>query len=408
MAKFTWFDGNQGAFRWDDLHRFDVSRATQKVIIGEYNGVDGALEETRQPARFKMVLDQAETSEDANGDRFYTGGTVAKIYWYNSDGDVIKKATGLSVDLSHAWTFVQEGNARGLQAMLYDGGQVFVGSDDGMNPNGWNGDDIGTGYGDDTVRGRGGDDYIVDRGGSDIYNGGDGFDRVSYNEVFWQPWLGDQGIEADLRAGTVIGPDGTTDTLISIEGLRGTHFDDVMKGDSNHNIFLGLKGDDTINGRGGIDSVRYDRDIQQGGTNGVTVNLRTGTATDGFGDTDTLINIEDVRGSIFDDLLKDSSGDNTLQGRDGDDTLRASAGNDWLEGDNGADLFQFASRRFGADTIADFEVGTDQIEILKAKRFGQLTIEDNGDGNAVVSFARGEVELVGVSADDLSADDFLF
>ncbi|MCH7862247.1 MAG: hypothetical protein IH998_11265, partial [Proteobacteria bacterium] len=44
----------------------------------------------------------------------------------------------------------------------------------------------------------------------------------------------------------------------------------------------------TIDGGTGFDEVDYSNDAESGGTAGVTVNLATSTATDGFGDTDTL------------------------------------------------------------------------------------------------------------------------
>ena len=409
MGTFTWFDGNQGAYRYFDPYRYDITKTTKKKIEAEYNGRDGDLDETRQPASYEITLKGAKTKTDGNGNTFYTKGTITKITWYDSDGDKKMEASGLSINLKQFWAALNEGSDWMFRHLLLKDDHSFVGADDGMNPDGWDGDDIDTGFGDDTITANGGDDYIKDQGGTDTYDGGDGYDALSYDQLFWRPWLGDQGIDADLAAGTVVGPDGNTDTLISIEMLRGTYLDDVMRGDGgDYNQFMGLQGNDTIDGRGGLDEVRYDRDDDQGGTNGVMVDLKKGTATDGFGDTDTLINIERVRGSDYDDLLIDNNGDNRLRGYDGDDTLCASKGDDQLEGGSGADLFQFKGKKFGDNSIWDFEVGTDQIEILKAKRFGQLDIEDNSDGDAVISYGKSTITLDGVSADDLSADDFLF
>ena len=52
----------------------------------------------------------------------------------------------------------------------------------------------------------------------------------------------------------------------------------------------------------------------------------TGTATDGWGDTDTLLNIERISGSSFDDTLTGNGGGNRLQGNEGDDLLRGNGG----------------------------------------------------------------------------------
>ncbi len=50
---------------------------------------------------------------------------------------------------------------------------------------------------------------------------------------------------------------------------------DRFTGSANDEQFMGLRGNDTINGGGGDDLVRYDRDERWGGTlGGESVNLR--------------------------------------------------------------------------------------------------------------------------------------
>ena len=49
-------------------------------------------------------------------------------------------------------------------------------------------------------------------------------------------------------------------------------------------------------------------------SNGVEVDLSKGTAQDGLGGVDTLINIEEVRGSEHDDVLIGSDGNNFFRG----------------------------------------------------------------------------------------------
>jgi Ca2+-binding RTX toxin-like protein len=53
---------------------------------------------------------------------------------------------------------------------------------------------------------------------------------------------------------------------------------------------------------------------------GVVVNLATGTASDGYGGTDTLSGIENVRGSTFNDTLTGDANANWLEGGVGNDT----------------------------------------------------------------------------------------
>ena len=50
-----------------------------------------------------------------------------------------------------------------------------------------------------------------------------------------------------------------TDTLISIENVKGTHGDDVINGDGSANVLKGLDGKDTINGKGGDDTILPNR-----------------------------------------------------------------------------------------------------------------------------------------------------
>jgi Ca2+-binding RTX toxin-like protein len=115
-------------------------------------------------------------------------------------------------------------------------------------------------------------------------------------------------VTVNLAAGTATGAAGN-DTLININHVRGSHFgSDTLTG-SNSSLteqFEGRAGNDTIDGAGGIDMVRYDS-----ATEGVNVNLATNTALDGLGGTDTLSNIEGIRGSSFNDIL---TGGNTANG----------------------------------------------------------------------------------------------
>ncbi len=78
---------------------------------------------------------------------------------------------------------------------------------------------------------------------------------------------------------------------------------------------------------------------------GVTVNLSTGSATDGWGGpwnlqgTDTLLNIENVEGSDFNDNITGDAAANRLAGLGGNDMLNGGAGNDTMIGGGGNDTF---------------------------------------------------------------------
>ncbi len=201
---------------------------------------------------------------------------------------------------------------------------------------------------------RGSDDVNVRQvlqgdAGNDTIDGGAGIDFATYAGV--PLVLG--GINAFIEngSGTVNDKLGGTDTLINIEGLAGTHSNDILSGGLGDQWFHGNGGSDTIDGGFGNDWVIYGRD-----PSGVTINLGAGTATDGWnglggllalGGTDTLISIENAEGSDYADTITGSSGANELRGRAGNDTLNGGAGNDTLDGGAGNDTLDGGA---GADT----------------------------------------------------------
>ena len=171
-------------------------------------------------------------------------------------------------------------------------------------------------------------EIFMGNGGNDTIDGGQGYDRVDYT-------TSTAGVLVDLGAGTAQDGLGGTDELHNIEGVRGSAFNDTLLGSDGAEFesFEGREGNDSIDGRGGIDRVDYEH-----AKAAVTVNLATGAATaDGYGGSDTLVNIEDVRGSTFNDSITGNAGDNYLQGLAGNDTLVGGAGADQLAGGEGND-----------------------------------------------------------------------
>ncbi|MDF2231053.1 calcium-binding protein [Albimonas sp. CAU 1670] len=245
---------------------------------------------------------------------------------------------------------------------------------------------------DDVMVGNAYDNWFELGAGDDSVDGGAGaFDQVAYHSE-----TGGAGVSVDLALGTATDTYGDTDTIANIEGVRGSRWDDTILGDDADNTYRGLAGDDTLDGRGGEDEVRYDRDAGSGGTAGVTVNLALGTATDGFGDTDTLISIENVRGSDFADTIIGDAGANRIEGLGGDDILTGGAG---------ADLFRIRSADLGTDTITDFDQGVDKIRLDFVSDFSELTIVENADHAMVFGPDGFSLRIEGDSF-ALSATDF--
>src|SRR5262249_33904178 len=85
-----------------------------------------------------------------------------------------------------------------------------------------------------------------------------------------------------ISSGTVLG--GTAGDVI-----KGSAGADILIGNGANDFLTGGDGADSIQGGAGTDTVDYSVD---GGPGAVNVNLATGTATDSFGKTDTLVSIE--------------------------------------------------------------------------------------------------------------------
>ncbi|MCB1367408.1 MAG: hypothetical protein KDK00_06585 [Rhodobacteraceae bacterium] len=139
-------------------------------------------------------------------------------------------------------------------------------------------------------------------------------------------------------------------------------------------------------------------------------NLDNSNALDGGRGRDRLVGHggeDELRGKAGRDVLAGGAGDDTLYGGRGADRLTGGRGDDRLSGGAHADRFIFNGKA-GRDIIRDFEDGIDLMVIRGGDlAFDALTIRDANAG-AIVEFADTTIVLRGLTADQLSADDFLF
>src|SRR5690606_13486578 len=101
------------------------------------------------------------------------------------------------------------------------------------------------------------------------------------------------------------------------------------------------------------------------------------TATDGFGDTDTLIGIENVTGTSFADTIIGNASNNTIGGGVGIDTLTGGSGVDTFASGTGG----------GLDTITDFDASSDKLSLNQSannytynETLNALVDSDTGQG----------------------------
>jgi Ca2+-binding RTX toxin-like protein len=163
---------------------------------------------------------------------------------------------------------------------------------DGANViEGGGGDDVLSGRnGDDVLRGQAGNDTLIGGAGDDILDGGDGVDVVSYEDVY-------AGVRVDLGlTGAQNTRGGGVDTLIGVEGVKGTGYRDILVGTDGDNTFESRGGDDIIDGKGGADTAIY----EGASTNYTWSRNANGTWTvrdtrAGANGVDTLLNIETLK-----------------------------------------------------------------------------------------------------------------
>ena len=129
----------------------------------------------------------------------------------------------------------------------WDGNDVITGGNLNDTIYGDNGDDkLVGGAGNDTLYGGAGKDTLVGGAGNDLLNGGSGTDTVDYSTA-------SHGVAVDLGLGTATG-DGS-DTLVGIENVTGSGFDDTITGNTGSNVLLGGAGNDILHGGDGNDTL---------------------------------------------------------------------------------------------------------------------------------------------------------
>jgi len=229
----------------------------------------------------------------------------------------------------------------------------------------------------DELYGDVGNDFLNGGVGLNRIDGGDGVDLVSYSDL---QSLTSFGIEVNLDLGYANTRYDVTyyteDDLFSVENVQGSNYWDVISGDDFDNILSGLGGGDELRGGAGDDEIYggADNDLLETGAGKNVVDGEDGFDTltyansdvevyvhldpfnNGVGvaawlidydndgvfrveNNDTIMGVEAVEGSAFNDRLFGNGGANSLKGLAGDDYLDGGGGPDTLTGGEGDDLY---------------------------------------------------------------------
>ena len=238
--------------------------------------------------------------------------------------------------------------------------------------------------------------------GSDRIDGAAGDDIASYASAV-------TGVTIDLnvRGGTVTASDGAggTDTLVSVEGLIGSKFADVLTGGDGASSLSGGSGDDVLDGGGAGDDLvrgRLGNDLLIGGegtdtvsfdraTAGVTVGLAGGRGgANGGAGTDSLAGFEFIVGSQFDDTISATDGGNRVDGSGGNDVIRASHDGAVLIGGDGIDTLDFSN------VLGAVRIDLSQTGVQGTGYTGALTVV----GFEAVAGTNAADTLIGSAGDD--------
>jgi Ca2+-binding RTX toxin-like protein len=213
-------------------------------------------------------------------------------------------------------------------------------------------------------------EIFLGEAGSDLMDGGQGFDRVTYGGSLI-------GVDVNLggfSAGVAQDGWGGVDTLVSIEMVVGSRFDDTLAGSSDLfvEVFEGNEGSDLIDGGAITDLINFSNSNQviYSGTldTGVNVNLTTGLVTGGAGN-DTLTNINVVRGSTFADTLQGSTA-LVFEGFEGD------GGDDLIDGGAITDIYNQANNNRASYSKADGAVSVNLATGLATGADGNDTLSN--------------------------------
>lgn len=297
------------------------------------------------PSQFPTIA--AAIAASANGDVIELGlgysseNATVTVFGLTITGGTLN--TGIVLSLAPGIAAVTLGGTAPINVFTSDGTSVVIGNG-GANQ-------ITGGAAADLLIGGDGNDTLIGGMGADTLDGAAGVDTINYAAA-------GSLVNVSLYERRAVGGAGN-DELISIENVTGSAFDDVLFGNEVANTLLGGAGNDLLDGREGDDTIdggagddvllgALGHDTLIGGPGNDTANyaaapsaifvyLNSTPGNNNLWGVDTIIQVENVIGTPFNDSITGTADDNILVGGGGQDTLAGGYGTDFLYGGSGDD-----------------------------------------------------------------------
>jgi Ca2+-binding RTX toxin-like protein len=306
----------------------------------------------------------SDSLESSTSGHSLQGGAGDDIYHIGSSSvAVVEAASNGSDEVRTSLATLSIASYANVEKLTFSGNTAFIGTGnagDNTITGGALNDALNGAAGNDTLTGNAGNDTLTGGLGADSLEGGDGVDIASYADATAAVTI---NLKTNSHTGFAAG-----DIFSNIEQIRGSNFADS---------FIGTVNGDNFDGGLGVDTIDYSMSASA-----VNVNLTTNVVSGGDAQGDTLVAIEAVTGTFYNDTLASSTGGHTLRGGAGDDLYIVGISSVIVDEDpsNGYDEVQTALATLSLAGYAD-------VEKLTYTGFAATTF--TGSGNAGDNFITG-------------------
>jgi Ca2+-binding RTX toxin-like protein len=261
--------------------------------------------------------------------------------------------------------------------------------------------------GNDTLKGGAGADILDGGPGNDILNGGGGINTATYADAT-------SGVTVSLLLTTAQNTGGSgTDTLTNIQNLIGSAYNDVLTAGKSGSVLQGMAGDDTLVSGPGNDTLDGGTGNNTASyalaTSAMTVSLEISGAQNTIGaGKDTLINIQNLIGSNYNDTLTAGPNGSSLEGGAGNDTLVTGPGTDVLDGGTGTNTAVFSGHaadytisQTGSATLVTGDGTSATLTNIQVLQFADEQMVLGTAGQSITARAAGDTLIGGPGNDTL-------